>query len=154
MLRITKRRVIAILIITAGAFFCAALLLSPWTARSPKADFDRIRPGMTPSEVKHILGPPGDYRTRSTRYDEVSNFIGPEGPLHLIHPWAPEIPHDKSLCWQDNNAMIMVYFKRDKGVVAAYLSFAPPAQGQELGIVERIVRPLKREWRRVFPGAD
>jgi hypothetical protein len=55
---------VAVLVTLAGV---AALVLWPRADRVTRANFDRIRVGMSRAEVEAILGPPGDYRTGRTK---------------------------------------------------------------------------------------
>jgi hypothetical protein len=142
----------------------AALALWPRADRVTRANFDRIRVGMSRAEVEAILGPPGDYRTGRTK--EESDPLDP--PCFDIDETAfnadayyglgPDGIWDQAF-WFGNEAYIIVVFK--SGVVSesrdprrvgigGSKSFVRTVK-LEQGPLENLLWRAKRQWRKWFP---
>jgi hypothetical protein len=129
-----------------------------------RANFDRIKVGMTCTEVEAILGPPADYRVADTARNP--------GNLHFIEPddIAPdeyergrcdlEAPDSKS-AWIGNDGIIRirfhsgVVFREEFGGLGASEVAYPsavfiPTVRKEQGALDSLVWRARRQWRTWF----
>jgi hypothetical protein len=128
-----------------------ALSLRSHPDRVTRANYDRLRTGMTRAEVHDLLGPPGDRRTGPTE----TPLPGPPWKFYMA-PWAEEnyswpVPVTMEQ-WLTDSAVIHVAYRRSGGGTdgveyAEYGSYAGPAPG----LVERLLWRIKRQWHRWFP---
>jgi hypothetical protein len=139
------------------------VMLWPRPTQVTRASCDRIRVGMSRTEVEAILGgPPGDYRTGPTvgpEFDQSfrtvvhSAWTGPLPPaptsvmpLPTIKDWPPIEPLAYDT-WQRDAGNVYVTFSPE-GVVRIK-SFSAAIK-LEHGPLDNLLWRLKRQWRRWF----
>lgn len=91
----------------------ALLALIPMPSRATRANYDRVKKGMSRVEVHAILGAPGDYRNQPTRFWRgVSEKI--------LYSWISEAgkPEPVFECWQSDDGLFEVVFDPPEVVVA------------------------------------
>jgi hypothetical protein len=130
----------------------AGILVLYWPSqpnRITKENYDRIRLGMSCSEVEAILGPPGDYRTRlgDTKFHE-----GWQADLDEYDPtiatWRMPISGGSVIAdWVGDTIRVQVYADDTRGVA---LSRAVERRRNEHALDDLLWR-IKRKWRRWFP---
>jgi hypothetical protein len=78
----------------------------PPIGRPSAANFGRLKEGMTLEEVTNILGPPGDYRTANTTWeDALGRFQG-----FPAHRFPSMTRNTKSVVWYTDHGNVQVYF--------------------------------------------
>jgi hypothetical protein len=123
-----------------------AVVLWPRPDRITAENFDRLRVGMTPAEVRAFLGSPGDYKTR----DRLRAIAGPRIGDKPV--WFDDSVQSQR--WETDAARIDVIYSRAGTVKAAmyydhvvvYDPFGPRASSPE-----SLVQRAKRRWHRWFP---
>ncbi len=124
-------------LLVAGAF-----VLWPRPDRITRVNFDRIRQGMSLSEVAAVLGPPGDYTTAPRPLTEGFTLVGvidPEGKTIFL----------QRTNWSGDSGSIWIGFDSDG--IAVFTAFTPPEHPNQ-GTLENLLWRAKRQWGRSFPG--
>jgi hypothetical protein len=117
------------------------VVLWPRQNRITQENFDRIREGMSLAEVEAILGPPGDYRTGPTAYEEV-------GPTEEYDPTRME--------WWTDTLLIDIDFDETGplergGTQRAAKAWVDPCTRVPQGPLDNLLWRAKRQWHRWFP---
>jgi hypothetical protein len=106
---------VVIVVLVLGAF--AVLHNHPARSRVTRANYDRIRPGMTRAEVVALLGPPNDFKSGPVRIDpEILNILHDDG-------------HTRFSVWFGADGMVGVFFD-DSGRVR-HSMYRPARPGAE-----------------------
>jgi hypothetical protein len=125
---------LAVLLLAVGTF-----ALWPRPDRITRENFDRIKAGMSLEEIEAILGPPGDYTTRATDFEdpEIVKLTSRKG--RSIGP-----------SWDTDEASIGVTFFLDppKELAAKMYHRGRIIQQSPL---ESLLWRAKRQWRKWFP---
>jgi hypothetical protein len=109
----------------------------PPLIRVTEENLNRVRPGMTRTEVEAILGPPGDYRTHPT------DSFPPRGP----NPVSSGVSFT-SLQWQSDTIDVQICVAPNGDM---QWMKAMSAQPTNLGPLDRLRWRAKRQWHRWFP---
>lgn len=125
-----------------AAFLLASGVIANSHRRSPVTleTYQRIVAGMTRTEVKALLGPPGDYRTAP-----MTTNVQSSAECELL-------PHSLgsstgSLCWKKDSGSISVSFDyADRSSFKSYWRMAK----EEKTPVENLVWQAKRQWQRLI----
>ena len=130
----------------------AGILVLYWPSqpnRITKENYDRIRLGMSCSEVEAILGPPGDYRTRlgDTKFHERwQTDLDEYDPT--IATWRSPIPGGRAIAdWVGDTIRVQVYAD-DTQRVALCIAVERRRNGHAL---DNFLWRLNRQWHRWFP---
>jgi hypothetical protein len=131
------------------------------SSRITRENFDRIKVGMSRTEVEAILGPPGDYRTRLGETDGTDVIGSPPwqpdwvdyGPA--IATWQPlvsdtgerAIPETSAGVWICDSMEITILSTDDSGRVYAAEAYAR----RSAGALDNLLWRFKRQWHRWFP---
>jgi hypothetical protein len=118
-----------------------------WLFGPAQGDLERI---MSREQVEAILGPPGDYTTRPTRYAAKDLQIPIVDP-HLEPGWfssQPPARELRTLAWRGDTLIIYVVFDSSDYVFDRYVMKNQPAYDGPLDV---LVWRLKRQWHRWFP---
>jgi hypothetical protein len=158
-----RLKLVAILVLVAAVMF----LLQPRKDRVTRENFDRIRDGMTRTEVQAILGPPGDYASGPTG-------LPPPPPVGGV--WLSSLAHlhrdarrtfdpdealiaeilDRAVAWEGDAGAIWVRFGRlGTTASASYQSRYRQEQSLQENVLWRTNKLLWRArclWRKWFPG--
>ncbi len=133
--------VVAGLVVLAGV---AAFAARPRPNRVTRANYERIREGMTLAEVQAILGPPGDYSSRPSDLYGLGNGGSEE--------WWKEGEDSGGgpTLWESDEGIISVQFN-SRGAI--YKGFTL-TRDQQRGALDNLRWRAKRQWRRWFPPYD
>jgi hypothetical protein len=112
---------------------CGAFVFWPRPDLITLANADRIRVGMSRSEVSAILGPPADYRTRPTLQEL------------LVHLEADE----NSVWWHTDQVEICLAFNPQGRVTQRQASKHGP--DPELSSLDLLCWRVKHRWQQWFP---
>jgi hypothetical protein len=119
----------------------AAFSLWPRPDRITKANFDRIKEGMSQADVEAILGPAGDYSTGRRL------FIFESAGLSRDQISESEVDAAQSgLCWEGDTGRIDVAIGPN-GVSSAIYSSAHKIKQDPLSY---LIWRAKRQWRRWY----
>jgi hypothetical protein len=132
-----KRRLLAALVMLAGA---AVFVLWQRPDRVTRANYDRIRMGMSRAEVYAILGPPGDYTTRPGVY------------RHFHWRQDGRLSYGVGFFWTGDEEVIVLDFNpRDDAVWRMEFEDVGPYGRVELSAFDDLRWRAERQWRRWFP---
>jgi len=131
-------------VVTAGT-----VVLWPRPERITRANFHRIREGMSRAEVEAILGPPGDYRTGlgETWFTEPKLWSPDRDIAPRPEPLWSTAPGNSWARWDSDSFSIWISF--DDSGSAAVKEVWPRRKTQ--GPVDSLLWRAKRQWRRWFP---
>jgi hypothetical protein len=107
--------------------------LWPRPERITRENYDRIKQGMSRSQVESILGLPGDYRTGPTAYEEV----------------LPEYKPTNRMEWWTDTLIIIIDFD-EAGLAYEYHRLRLGRTVQQ-SPVDNLLWRAKRQWHRWFP---
>jgi hypothetical protein len=118
-------------ILAVGLALAGAVLALAWPlpSRVTRANFDRIKEGMSRADVEALLGPPGDYTTAPTSFDRMEGV------------WRPG---SKEAKWEGDECMVVVDFDASGHAVGKL--FSPGAATLDYGPVDRLLWRLERRW--------
>jgi hypothetical protein len=149
---VPRRRLRLWLLVAVGLAVVAVMYLLPplflWWNTDPepganitRANFRRIKPGMTLAEVSAILGPPGDHTTMETESDKSDptqwddNFV------------ADDVQIARTLIWSTDSASVAVGFDQsDKVSAGIYFAERPSTES----IFIQLRKRFQRFWNRRF----
>jgi hypothetical protein len=138
-----------LLVVLAGlAVVVAAVAVVLWPrppSRITRANYDRIRAGMTRAEVETILGPPGDYRSAPAAYSDGKMTDADEG--YLLEEGVDDL-----VDWLGDGGQLTIKFAEFDGTPSvvtgkAYWSTTPQRQSP----LDNLLWRAKRQWHRWFP---
>ena len=143
-----RRRTLLVLL-AALAVVVAAGTVVLWPARDRIAAARGITPGMSPSDVKAVLGPPGDYTSgpgHPASYD-VDYLLDARAAFYKPAQSEPHWLTPATEWWLCDGGWIGVCFDRDNKVEVVVLRpFARDRQGP----LENLFWRAKRQWHRWF----
>jgi hypothetical protein len=114
------------------------------SSRITEENSNRIRRGMTPSEVEAILGKAGDYRSGPTEIDVFTYW--PNAPTGTYWP-NPPVKNPPVTYWESDTGQIGVWFADDRAMRAKYTPLRRVPQGP----LDALLWRAKRQWHRWFP---
>jgi hypothetical protein len=114
--------------------------------RITRANYERLRQGMSRAEVEAILGPPGDFRSGPTAKVHTET-----GTLRML-VIAEKIIEDSKTCqrqaWVTDKMEVYALYSQS-GFALATLCYS--LDRQEQGPLDNLLWRAKRQWRRWFP---
>jgi hypothetical protein len=147
-----RRKLLVALAGLAVVAAAGAFVLWPRTDRITRANYDRIRMGMSRAEVYAILGPPGDYTTQPNRRRGL--YWNPDGHKSI----------GVGFYWMGDAGVVEMDFNPQDDVVWR-MDFEEIGPGERIEMsplatlrwrVERLVDDTrwraKRQWRKWFPA--
>ena len=139
--RLVVRAGLAVLI-AVGVF-----ALWPRTDRVTRANFDRLRIGMSRAEVEALLGPPADYTTVPLH----NPWCGPDdvdSAVDLSNESVARAPADGLSLWATDQALVLTTYDPDD--MLADPGFLPCTRLPQSALNNLLWR-AKRQWHRWFP---
>jgi hypothetical protein len=125
------------------------VVLWPRADRVTRENFDRIREGMTRTEVEAILGPPGDgssgpleFRDFLLRFDRVNDYYRPSSSEVLGGKWQERVE------WLSDQHFVSVCFLQSGHVRT---KSCDDVRRKEQSTFDNILFRAKRQWHRWFP---
>jgi hypothetical protein len=131
----------------------ASFALWPRPDRVTRENYDRVKKGMSRTEVEAILGPPGDYSTGPLTFGSPNSAkcLGMDGRL-----WAKGTPVPGSMAlrgvdsaeWRTNEKLMVVHFMESEFVAGAVCHEVSRVDQSPFG---NFIWRAKRQWHRWFP---
>jgi hypothetical protein len=128
MRKLSAAVILGIGLVLLRAFLALAL---PRPPRVTRANFERVKAGMSRADVEVVLGPPGDYTTGPT-------FIRCGG-----YVWVPP-PYTSAERWEGDEGLAFVCFDPADRVIG---SFMYPADLVEENATRKLLWRLERRWK-------
>jgi hypothetical protein len=151
-----RRRTLLVVLAGLAVVAAGAVVLWPREDRVTRANFGRIRTGMSRAEVEAILGPPGDYRTGhgETAYGYMGTGWLPDPPPGLADALAWNIfpgqsPEDarRWANWLGDSFIISIVIDESEQVKLKQIDPRRRTQGP----LDNLLWRFKRQWHRWFP---
>jgi hypothetical protein len=153
---VRKQKLLVVAAVALVAFF--VFMLWPQSSRITYEGFNRIEGGMSRADVKSILGPPGDFRTRPTRGASVTVGGVSMSPLAVekyddLHTFdraealEAQITETTEEWWSDSVFISVLYSRAGSVVQASCWNLDSPKQSP----FDNLVWRAERQWRKWFP---
>jgi len=132
-----RRTLLVVLAGLAVVVAAGVVVLWPRPERITRENFERIKEGMSQAEVEEILGPPGDYTTEPTDWENYSDLRGLLATDETMSTWVFDEP-----------VMIVVFDKKSGRVIGKLMN---KNDRQNTGALYTLLWRAKRQWHRWFP---
>jgi hypothetical protein len=119
------------------------VVLWPQPSRVTKANYDRIKIGMSRAEVEAIFGPPGDYTSGPVR--SRSGMVIDYSDMEFVQ----RLERENLWWWATDDGSADISFDKGNQVIA--MEFGTHAKEPQ-GAFSTLVWRAKRQWHRWFPG--